>query len=124
MKNIESKFVGSGVSFSQELFNQIDAKDMTDIEVYKRAHIDRKLFSKIRRKQHLPNKKTIIALALALKLEYSEAVFLLNLAGFSLSISPSMPFDIIIANAIKNKMYDIDSVNELLYHYDLPLLGE
>lgn len=121
---IEKELNGTDTSFSQELFYHIDTKGLTDVEVYKRAHIDRKLFSKIRRRGYLPNKKTIISLALALELEYSEAIFLLNLAGYALSISPSMPFDIIISNVIKNKIYDIDKVNELLNRYELPLLGD
>lgn len=123
-RNIENDFKKTDISFSQELFNHIDAKGMNDVEVYKRARIDRRLFSKIRKKGYVPNKRTIIALALALELEYAEAVFLLNLAGFSLSISPSMPFDIIISSVIRNKIYDIDKVNGILYQYDLPLFGE
>lgn len=110
-------------SFSEELFNHIDAKGLTDAEVYKRAHIDRKLFSKIRN-GHIPRKKAIVSLSLALELNYTETAYLLNLAGFALSPSLAMPFDIIIINAISNRMYNIDKVNELLHQYQLPLLGE
>jgi len=122
-KKIEEELSRKGTSFSQELFHCIDAKGMTDVEVYTRAHIDRKLFSKIRKSGYLPSKKTIIALAFALGLDYPETINLLSLAGFTLSTSLSMPFDIIITRAIQNGMYDIDEINELLLRYDLPLLG-
>lgn len=122
-KNIEKEFNRNGKSFSQELFACIDAKKISDVEVYTRARIDRKLFSKIRKRGYLPSKKTIIALALALEMEYSETINLLGLAGFTLSTSPSMPFDIIISNAIQNRLYDIERINEILYKYHLPLLG-
>lgn len=123
-KNIEDGFSGTMVSFSQELFNHIDAKGLKDVDVYTRAHIDRKLFSKIRKIGYLPSKKTIIALALALELNYSETIYLLNLAGYTLSLSDFIPFDIIITKAIESKMYNIDEINELLNSYELPLLGE
>ncbi len=122
-KSGENELYLTDASFSRELLNHIDAKGLTDAEVYKRAHIDRKLFSKIRN-GHIPRKKAIVALALALELNYTEAAYLLSLAGFALSPSLAMPFDIIIINAINNRMYSIDKVNELLHQYELPLLGE
>ena len=114
----------SGNSFSQELFRYIDAKGMKDVEVYTRAHISRKLFSKIRKWDYRPRRETIIALALALELDYGETIHLLSFAGYTLSAAPSMPFDIIITRAIHDRTYDINEVNELLYLYDLPLLGD
>lgn len=83
-KCIEEEFNRDVTSFSQELFYLIDT-GMTDVEVYTRAHIDRKLFSKIRKIGYLPSKKTIIALALSLELNYQETINLFNLAGYTLS---------------------------------------
>jgi hypothetical protein len=123
-KNVEAELGKKGTSFTEELFRYIDQKELKDTEVYKRARIDRRQFSKIRKVGYRPSKPTIIALALALELEYSETISLLSYAGYTLSASPSMPFDVIIIQAIQNKRYDIDEVNELLDRYRIkPLLG-
>ena len=111
-------------SFNQEVLYLIDTKELSDVEVYTRARIDRKLFSKIRKNGYVPKKRTVIQLILALELNYTESINLLNLAGYSLSKSPSMPFDIIITNAITSNLYDIDCINEVLLKYQLPLLGD
>lgn len=120
-KNIEEALQGEGTSFPKELFYHTDTKGLKDVDVYTRAHIDRRLFSKIRKAGYLPCKKTIIALVLALELNYTETINLLSLAGFTLSTTPSMTFDIIITKAMQKGMYDI---NEILYKYSLPLLGD
>lgn len=121
--DIEEELLRNGTSFSKELFYLIDTKGLTDVEVYTRARIDRRLFSKIRKRGYLPGRKTIIALIFALELNYSESINLLSLAGFTLSTAPSMPFDIIITKAITSQMYDIVKVNELLIRYGLPLIN-
>lgn len=124
LREIEEELGRCDASFSQELFHLIDIKGMTDVEVYTRARIDRKLFSKIRKSGYHPKKKTIISLALALELDYTETINLLSLAGYTLSPALSMPADVIISNTIRKGIYDIDQINEILHHYDLPLIGE
>ena len=109
-------------TFQEYLLMLIDRKGMTDPEVYKKANIDRKHFSKIRsNKDYKPSKKTAMALALALELSLDETKDLLMRAG--LALSPSSYFDKIMEYCIDTKHYDIYEINAILFEYDQPLLG-
>ncbi len=111
-----------GEGFQECLFRLIDERNMEDPEVYRKANISRKLFSKIRCSAgYTPGKRTVLALAVALELNLDQTTDLLSRAG--LAFSPGSVFDLIVKYCIENRTYDIYDINALLFEYDQPLLG-
>ena len=122
-KSLDEILGDAGDSFQQRLLKLIDKSGMDDVTVYKKANIDRKVFSRIRCKpDYKPKKKTALAFAIALELDLPTMTDLLSRA--EIALSPSNTFDLIITYFITNKNYDIFEINAALFKYGQPILGE
>lgn len=120
-QTLEEMLGSAGDTFQQRLFRLIDASGMDDVTVYKKANIDRKVFSSIRCKpDYKPSKKTAVAFAVALELPMQEMLDLLACAGITLSKSDK--FDLIISYCVRNGIYDIFEINAVLFRYGQPIL--
>ncbi len=100
----------------------IDERGLTDAQVYKKANIDRKLFSKIRcLPDYKPKKKTALAFAVSVELNLDETLDLLKKAGFTLSHSSK--FDLIVEYCITHGIYNVNDINTILFDHDQELLA-
>ena len=120
--HLEEVLKRKGESFSDMLFRLIDQRGLTDPQVYKRANLDRKLFSKIRSNAgYQPSKNTVLALCVALELNLDQTADLLRAAGFALS--PGSKADLIVEYFIQSGNFNIFEINEALFAFDQNLLG-
>lgn len=109
-------------SFAVTLLKLIDAKGLTDVECYKKANVSKQTWYKIMNEaNYKPSKNTILSFAIALELSLEETDGLLATVGFTLS--PSIKFDVIIEYFLINQVYDIFTINEVLFQFDQPCLG-
>lgn len=118
----ENRLKKLDAGFSETLLRLIDRTGKKDSEIYKKANVDRKLFSKIRNNMdYKPSKTTALAFAFALELDIEETRDFIARAGFALSHSSK--FDVIVEYFLVSKNYDIYELNEVLFAFDQPLLG-
>lgn len=122
-KSLDDMLQNTGDTFQKKLFQLIDASGMDDVTVYKKANIDRKVFSRIRCKEdYKPKKKTAVAFAIALQLDMPTMLDLL--ARAEIAFSPSNKFDLIVTYFVTHGIYDIFEINAALFKYGQPILGE
>jgi len=122
LRNLDDLLKKADTGFTETLLALIDKTGKKDSEIYKKANIDRKLFSKIRNNMdYKPTKVTALAFAIALELTLDETKDFISRAGFA--FSPSSKFDIIVEFFISQQNFDVFELNEVLFYYDQPLIG-
>ena len=128
LENFESSNVDDYITnnkdedkFQKLLFKFIDDKGLKDSDVYKKVHLDRRLFSKIRNEEYHPSKETVILLGLALELNEKEFDELITSASYALP--KNNVYDLIIRFCFVEGIYQLKKVNELLDSYNCKLFS-
>ncbi len=117
---LESTLDENGVAKKLNLY--MYERDITTAMIYERCFVDRRLISKITSQSNYhPSKSTMLALCIGLQLNLQEGEEFLNLAGYS--FSNTSKYDLMIKFFLKNEIYDLDTINDLLYQYHQPCLG-
>lgn len=120
--SLEDILDNTAETFQQCLLRLVRESGVDEVEIYKKANIDRKLFSAIRcNVNYKPKKKTAVALAIALELDMLTMMDLLSRA--EIAFSPSNKFDLIISYCVTNGIYDMFKINSILFQYEQPTLG-
>lgn len=119
-RQLDDLFDQMDETFSRKLLRMIKERGMKEKDAYKKAYIDRRHFSKIKKNaDYVPNKKTVLAFSIALELTVDETKDLLRSAGYALSRSSK--FDIIVVYFLEQKIYDMFEINDVLYEYEQPV---
>lgn len=115
-KSIDERLAKFKKTFCDYLLDYISERGMSEVDVYKKARLDRRIFSKIRNAEnYMPSKRTVLAIALALELNIDEAQEILHKGGFALS--PADKKDVVMSYFFENQIYDLFIINEVLDYY-------
>ena len=117
---LESKLKKTEETCSERLLRMIRERGLEEVEVYTKAGVDRKLFSKMRRKEYRPKATTLYAFIIVLQLNLDDAVDLLASAGYAFSSANKL--DLAVKFFIEKGISDLDTVNDLLYEAGLATL--
>lgn len=110
-------------TFASVVKYHLKNKNLTSKDIYERAYIDRRLLHKILTSpSYHPSKKTVLALCIALRLNYYESIELLGLASYSFVANSRE--DIIYSYFVSKEIYDLNLINNILYQYDCPCIGD
>lgn len=111
-----------GETFSNMLMRLIAESGEKNSDVYNRANIDRRHFSKIANNENYrTTRETALAFAIALRLNLEQTKDLLSTAGYTLTNTNLG--DVIVTFFIKRKIFDVFLINEYLHEYKQTLLG-
>lgn len=123
-KKALEKLINNGEeTYRDMLFRLIDEKGMTDVQCYKKAHLSRKLFSRIRSEEdYHPSEETLLALGVALELSLPELKEFIGKAGYALTKTDEQ--DVIVAFFVEKKIYDLYVINDALAEFHCPPLGQ
>lgn len=122
IKPIDERLAKFKKTFCDYLLDYISERGMSEVDVYKKARLDRRIFSKIRNAEnYMPSKRTVLAIALAMELNIDEAQELLHKGGFALS--PADKKDVVMSYFFENRIYDLFTINEVLDHYGFKLFN-
>ena len=109
-------------TFAEYLLRYMNERGADPVEVYKRAHLNRRFLSKLRtNRKYKPHKHTLLAIAFGLELSLDEAETLLRRAGYS--FSPYDAEDVIAKFFFEQGIHDLFTVNEALDRYGCKILG-
>ena len=110
-------------TFSAWVLYYLQSRHLTTKDLYDRAFIDRRLFHKIvQSTDYHPSKRTVFALCIAFELSYLESLHLLSLASYA--FAPNSRSNRIFRYFITRGIYDVDLINDSLYHFNCPCIGD
>lgn len=108
--------------FATTLSYYIDKSGLKQSDIYDQLEMSKTGFWKILKGKVNPNRLTVFALAIALKLDLDQTQDLLMKAGYA--INRSSVQDMVLASLITKGIYDRNIIDDLLYDLDLmPLPG-
>ncbi len=108
-------------SFSEYFLHILESRHMKSSDVYNRACVNKRTFSKIRtNRDYHPDKATVLCLCVGACLNLDESKDLMARAGYALS--PGDKRDVIFSYFIENEIYDVIGIDMVMEEYGLPAI--